>query len=259
MFLGQGPLAEFAYARLLEAAEEADLRVLVACSNVAAESTWWGTAGISELASRHATTFVSNEHRNESALVDSAADSCINCIISVGHPWILPARLLRSTAGVVAFNLHNGPLPRFGGFNTGSHAILEGVTHFGATLHWMDPVPDGGPIACEEGFEIPPDATAKALHSLTLTAGQHLFIRLVDFLSKGQLPPHVAMGGPPRIYPRNALAAHREIRDVCDAVEVDRKSRAFWFPPFEPAFYCVNDKKFYVVPEFGLEDITALG
>lgn len=255
MFLGQGPLGEFAFARLLDVAGP-DLRVLAACSNPCSEGTWWGTARIRELASAYSTRFISNAQRNDRLLARSAAECSINCLISVGHPWILPEWLLGAIDRRAAFNLHKGPLPRFGGFNGGSHAILEGATQFGVTLHWMDPMPDAGAIAFEEWFEIPRDATALAVHHSTLQAGQRLFTRLVSSLLQGRLPPRAPMVGPPTIYPRRALSEHREILDTSNHIEVDRKSRAFWFPPFEPAFFRSKEKKYYVVPPRGVSDIA---
>ena len=256
MFLGQGPLAELAFARLLELPDRANIRVPVAGSNPCAEHTWWGTARIRELASRHSTRFISNAERNERLLAASAAECAINLVISIGHPWILSEGLLSAMDLEAAVNLHNGPLPRFGGFNTGSHAILEGVTEFGPTLHWMEPTPDAGPIGFHLSFEIPQDTTARTLHDLTMQAGQHLFNRLLDGLLQGQLPPRLPMPGPPNIYPRHALSEHREIAEISNDLEVDRKSRAFWFPPFEPAFYRSNGKKYYVVPSQAISDIA---
>jgi methionyl-tRNA formyltransferase len=256
MFLGQGPLAEFAYEQLVDATGAAGLRVVVACSNALPENTWWGTARIRELASVNSTRFISNSERHDSLLAETAAELGVNCLISVGHPWIVPERLLRSTDENAAFNLHNGPLPRFGGFNTGSHAILEGVTHFGPTLHWMESAVDAGPIAFEERFEIPRDATAKSLHALTQEAGRRLFSRLRECLLEARLPPREPMTTPTRIYSRHALSDHREVIDVSNDVEVDRKSRAFWFPPFEPAFCRLNGRKLYLVPQQGASEIA---
>jgi methionyl-tRNA formyltransferase len=259
MFLGQGPLAEFGYRALVDAAAAADICVPVVCSNPCADNTWWGTAGIREAASEKSARFIPNTERNDFELAKDADELAVNCLVSVGHPWVLREDLLRSVSDGAAFNLHNAPLPRFGGFNTSSHAILEGVPHFGATLHWMEPVADAGPIAFEENFEIPRDATAKSLHALTLEAGRRLFMQLTDCLVEGRLPPRVPMAGPTKIYPRQALSEHREIANVTDQAEVDRKSRAFWFPPFEPAFYHCGGQKFYVVPQSGISDIATIG
>lgn len=257
LFLGQGPLAEACYARLASAPEGAGLRVAVACSNLAGEDTWWRSARIQELASANGACFVSNAQRHDSLLARRAADLAINCLISVGHPWVIPEGLLHATGGV-AFNLHSAPLPRFGGFNAASHAILEGAAHFGATLHWMDPRPDAGPIAFQARFEIPREATAKALHRLTVEAGRRLFGQLVDCLIGDRLPPRIPMGRPPTIYGRQSLSAHREIQDPADELEVDQKSRAFWFPPFEPAFYRRGGRKYYVAPASALSDMAGI-
>lgn len=257
MFLGQGPLAERACAGLLELPEDAGLRVPIACSNAGGQGTWWGSAKVAELADRHGVQFISNARRNDALLARIAAECSINCLISVGHPWILSDLVLQSIDGGAAFNLHNGPLPRYGGFNAVSHAILEGTARFGPTLHWMRPMPDAGPIAFQETFEIPQDATARSLYSLTFQVGQQLFVRLVNHLVDGRLPPRVPMTGPPRIYPRHALSEQREIAGSANDVEFDRKSRAFWFPPFEPAFYRCNGKKYYVAPAQAMTDIGA--
>lgn len=258
MFLGQGPVAESGYARLLDLDGAGGVRVPVACSNPCDEETWWGSARIQELASKHSTVFISNAQRNDDLLLASAAEHAVNCLISVGHPWILPKRLLLTVEGGAAFNLHNGPLPEFGGFHTCAHAILKGATHFGPTLHWMDPLPDAGPIAFQERFAIPHDATAKALHTLTLESGKRLLTRLIEDLLQERLPPRIPMEGSPTIYPRRALDEHREISDISDDVEVDRKSRAFWFPPFEPAFFRAKGTKYYVVPSHGATDLGDL-
>lgn len=252
MFLGQGPLAEFAYGRLLDLAAAAELDVVVTCSNPCGVGTWWGTSRIREAASAHSTLFVPNERRNDQVLEKVSVEQSVNCVISVGHPWLVSERVLGRTDRVAAFNLHNAPLPRYGGFNTGSHAILEGATDFGSTLHWMEPEADAGPIAFMESFPIPDGATARALHFLTLEAGRRLFGQLVDCLVRDRLPPRVPMNARPTIYPRAALSEHREIFDMANDVEVDRKSRAFWFPPFEPAFSRTLGRKYYVVPSEGL-------
>lgn len=256
MFLGQGPLAERALARLLDLPEEADLAVSVVCSNPNGHGTWWGTARICDMARRHGLRFVPNTKRNDALLARSGAELSINCLISVGHPWILPEPLLRPGGGGAAFNLHNGPLPEFGGFNAASHAILEGASWFGPTLHWMEPAADAGPVAFRANFEVPRDATARSLHDLTCQTSEALFAHLVDHLVERRLPPRVPLAGPPRLYSRRSLSEHREIVDISNEVEVDRKSRAFWFPPFEPAFCCPNGKKYYILPAAAISDIA---
>lgn len=257
LFLGQGPLAERAYARLIGLGEDADARVVAACSNERGEGTWWGTAAVRELAAALSTPFVPNATRNDAALFDLATSQHVNCLVSVGHPWVLPGRLLEAVATGAAYNLHKAPLPRFGGFHGCSHAILEGATHFGATLHWMDPDPDAGPIAFAEHFEIAPDATALSIHDRAEQAGERLFGCLLECLAEGRLPPRVPMASRPRVYPRAALSAQREIADPADPAEVDRKARALWFPPFEPAFYRALGRTYYVVPPEGLPAVGA--
>jgi methionyl-tRNA formyltransferase len=255
LFLGQGPLGEHAYGRLVERGLQARLRVVAVCSNPGPEGTWWGSARIRELADRSSTRFIANTRRDDARLAQAATELAVNCLISVGHPWLLSQEVLDAIDEATAFNLHGGPLPRFGGFNGPSHAILEGATRFGATLHWMDALPDAGPVAFEEEFDIPMDATATSLHALTVQAGRRLFDRLLECLAHGRLPPRIPMPRAPIVYSRRALSVHREIYDMSNDVEVNRKARAFWFPPFEPAFCRSRGTKYYVVPPEALAGI----
>lgn len=57
-------------------------------------------------------------------------------------------------------NFHPGPLPMMRGRDLAYHAIIEGRTHFGASLHYMDENFDTGPLVQTHVFPIRPDSTA---------------------------------------------------------------------------------------------------
>src|SRR2546426_7173650 len=65
---------------------------------------------------------------------------------------IRPEALLVPTIG--CFNLHPGPLPKYAGLNVPSWAVYYGEAQHGATIHWMTPEVDAGPIAFQEWFDI---------------------------------------------------------------------------------------------------------
>jgi hypothetical protein len=54
------------------------------------------------------------------------------------------------------------------------------------------------------------------------------------------------MKGKGRFYSRHSIDTLREIKGLH---ELDVKSRAFFIPPFEPAFVLMNGRKVYVLPE----------
>jgi methionyl-tRNA formyltransferase len=246
LFMGQAPLGEAAY-RELKVAGSAALCLVAVSSNAVASGKWWNRADIFQDASSHV-AFVSNETRNEQELERVIRRCDVNCIISVQHPWVLPASILR-LVDYRAFNLHNGLLPDYGGFNAVSHAILDGATRFGSTLHWMVESPDSGRIAFVEDFSVPPRVTATQLYAMTVEAGLRAFHRLLDTLATGDLPPRLPMATP-RLHARHDLEKNRQIADPSDDDELDRKARAFWFPPFEPAYILTRlGIKYYVSPE----------
>ena len=76
-------------------------------------------------------------------------------------------------------NFHPAPLPGFRGRNGVCHAIMQKLTHYGATAHYMDAQLDTGPIIDCETVSILPDDTALALRRRTLEALYTLFCRVV--------------------------------------------------------------------------------
>ena len=92
--------------------------------------------------------YVSNSRRNIKQIEDIIKMYDIDYIISIQHIWILP----KSTISLVngnAFNLHNGKLPEYKGYNSVSHSILNNETYFYSTIHWMDEKVDSGDIIIE--------------------------------------------------------------------------------------------------------------
>ena len=246
LFLGQAPLGEACFRSLLDA-ESRNLVVVAACSNANANDNWWQSAEIASVA-RELMPFIPNDRRHFRELEEMMVTTGVNCIVSVQHPWRLPESILRMV-NYEAFNLHNGPLPEYGGYNAPSHAILDGALTSGATLHWMADVVDAGPIAFLESFTIGRNDSAVAVYDSTVAAGIRAFSQLIEYLTAGQPLPRRAMVGPVRFHGRAELGRHRQISNGNDMEEVDRKARAFWFPPFEPAYILTaTGSKFYVCP-----------
>ncbi len=78
--------------------------------------------------------------------------------VSIGYPHILKRSQIEAFGQII--NLHFGELPWYRGSGTVSHAILNGETTFGMTLHRIDVGVDTGPIYRIERFPIRQDALA---------------------------------------------------------------------------------------------------
>lgn len=245
LFLGQKWLGERCFDLLL-GAPGAACAVVAAVSNATPE-VWWRSQRIVERCHREGIPFLGNATRQHEAIGRLVIELGVDTILCVQHPWILPPEIL-SRVGFQAFNLHNAPLPRYKGHNACNHAILNGERAYASTVHWMTEEVDSGPIAFEEPLEIAPDETARSLYEKALHGGEGVFRRLLDHLLGGTPIPRRPMVGDGVFYPRRSLDAVREIADLADPATVDRRVRALFFPPFEPAYVRRAGRKQYLLP-----------
>lgn len=191
---------------------------------------------------------ISNKSRNEQIILEAIKMFNIDILISVQHPWILSSSILNAVNNF-AFNLHNAKLPEYKGYNSISHSILNGDSEYTTTIHWISPVVDMGDIAFEKIVAINPDDTAYSLYYKTVNASVENFeIFLTELTSNSSLPKkQITSVG--RFYKRYEIQNLKLINSIQDTEEVDKKTRAFYFPPFEPAYFILDGKKFYVSPK----------
>ena len=64
-----------------------------------------------------------------------------------------------------------------------------------------------------------------------------------------EIIPHKKVIGKGRLYKRKSIEGLKEIVSLADFDEVDKKSRAFYYPPHEPAYFILKNKKYYVSPK----------
>ena len=219
---------------------EPRIRIVAVVTNVL-PGGWWGTADVAADARRLGIPVIDNDRRNEGPILDAIAGGA-DFLLSVQHPWILSRTLIEAGP---ALNLHLGPLPEYRGFFGPTHAILEGATTYGATLHWLAPEVDSGDIALEARFPIEPLDTALSLYNRAEIAGSALVTDLVHRLAAVEAIPRRKQAAGGRAYGRLSLDNLREIRPGDD---VDRKARAFFFPPHDPAYRVVEGVRIPVLP-----------
>jgi len=245
LYCGQKPIGEFCFAELLARRKEG-MTVVGAVSNTSIDC-WWRSAGVSDMASATGIPFLRNDRKDEAALLDFIKGTRPQVLLSVQHPWILSEKVLATVQGM-ALNLHLAPLPEYKGWYGCSHAILDQCVEFGVSLHWMMPRVDSGDIAYEARFPIESRDTAQRLYARAVDAGEGLFRILLDDLAAGHAPPRRPLVGNGRFYRRTDLDRRRELTCCGDLEAVARIARAFYFPPFEPAYIRTGLEKVYLVP-----------
>jgi len=154
-------------------------------------------------------------------------------------------------------NFHPAPLPDIrglGGFNV---AILEGFERWGVSAHFVDEEFDTGDLVLVERFAVAPDATALSLDIESQARLLDVFSQVVDMaLGGGELPRQRQGDG--RYVTREQFEGMRRVRPGEDAVTLERRIRAFWYPPYDGATMQVSGRTVTLVDRQLLEEVATV-
>lgn len=143
-------------------------------------------------------------------------------------------------------NFHPAPLPDMRGVGGYNVAILEGRPDWGVSCHFVDKDFDTGDLVAVQRFDYDPgSATA---FSLDLESQERLVGVFRDVLGRalaGEELPREAQGEG-RYVSRTEL---EELRTIRPGDDVDRKLRAFWYPPWPGATIDVDGRKLTLVDD----------
>jgi len=84
-------------------------------------------------------------------------------------------------------NVHPSLLPAFTGLHTHQRAIAAGCKLAGATVHFVTPALDHGPIIAQAAVPVLPDDTPESLSARVLAAEHVIYPRAVRWFVEGQL------------------------------------------------------------------------
>jgi len=101
---------------------------------------------------------------------------------------IIPKRLLRiPSLGTICY--HPSLLPRHRGASAINWAIINGDTHTGLTVFWVDEGIDTGPILLQKEVEITFDDTTGSLYfNLLFPMGIEAMVEAVELIKRGEAP-----------------------------------------------------------------------
>ncbi len=172
--------------------------------------------------------------------------------ISFLHPHRIKQPLLGfPKLGIV--NFHPAPLPEFKGTGGYNVAILEGLPQWGVSAHYVDEDIDTGPIIECLRFPIEADSmTARSLERLAQDFLLQLFKRTVSRICQGEEIETTSNSGGRYI----SRAEMEAMKRVMPGDNVERKVRAFWFPPYRGAYVEIGGSRFTLVSDGILEDIA---
>jgi methionyl-tRNA formyltransferase len=169
--------------------------------------------------------------------------------------WGLIREPLLSLGRIGCLNFHPAPLPDLRGVGGYNVAILEGMREWGVSCHFVDAGFDTGDLVEVDRFAIDPDR--ETAFSLDLTSQRQLvglFQRVIGRVLAGDELPR-APQGPGRYVDRDEF---ERLRRVGPGDDLDRKLRAFWYPPYPGAVVEVNGRDVTLVDERLLAELAAV-
>jgi methionyl-tRNA formyltransferase len=160
---------------------------------------------------------------------------------------------LLSLGRVGCLNFHPAPLPDMRGLGGYNVAVLEAMSEWGVSCHFVDPEFDTGDLVEVERFAI--DADTSTAFSVDLESQERLlglFRRVMRRALDGEELPRTPQGGG-RYVTREEFESLRRVRPGDD---VERKLRAFWYPPYPGALIEVDGRELTLVDEQLLAEVA---
>jgi methionyl-tRNA formyltransferase len=188
-------------------------------------------------------------HRVESGSIE------IDCTVSFLFWRIIKPPLL-GLARLGSVNFHPAPLPAYRGTAGYNAAILDHLEEWAVTAHYMDAGIDTGGIIDAFRFSIDhEEETAQSLERKSQEFMLGLYKKTLRRIrADGILPSTPNEGG--RYISRSEMEDMKRIQPGDD---VDRKIRAFWFPPYRGAWVQIGDQRYTLINDRILKDLAPPG
>ena len=122
---------------------------------------------------------------NDPSLVEEIGEAKPDLIFNINSYMIIKDALL-AVPSVGIINFHNGPLPRYGGVNVCSWAILNGETQYGISWMLIDQGVDTGDILVQSLFDISDKELAITLIMRCIVEGVRTFPNLLEQIRAGK-------------------------------------------------------------------------
>jgi len=177
-----------------------------------------------------------------------------------GISYLFPKKIrdpLLSSCKIGFLNFHPGPLPQYRGVATYTFAILNNEKFFGVSVHFMAESIDAGEVIEVVKFDVDlSQMTTKDLHSMAQPKLFELFKKTVNKIVKGQELPQISQNKEEaHYYSYKDFENNRVVQESDDLDIIDRKIRAYWFPPWPGAYIQKNGEEFYIINKKILEKL----
>ena len=172
---------------LIEAAKDTNFPaeiVLVISNEPAAEGLKRaGDAGIATAVVDHR-PFGKDREAFERALQAAIEPHAIDLICLAGFMRLLTPWFIAQWQGRM-LNVHPALLPAFKGLDTHARALAAGVKQHGATVHFVVPEMDAGPVIVQEAVPVLPDDTETTLAARVLAVEHRIYPQALRMVAEG--------------------------------------------------------------------------
>jgi phosphoribosylglycinamide formyltransferase 1 len=173
---------------LIEAAEAKDYpaKIVLVVSNRpdAAGLARAGAAGVATVVIDHA-PFGDDREAFERALDRVLRDTQIDLICLAGFMRLLTPWFVSRWSGRM-LNIHPSLLPQFKGLHTHRRALEAGVPRHGATVHFVVPEMDSGPIVIQDSVAVREGDTEETLAARVLELEHRIYPRALRAVAEGR-------------------------------------------------------------------------
>jgi phosphoribosylglycinamide formyltransferase-1 len=134
--------------------------------------------------------------RFERALQAKLEAHHIDIVCLAGFMRLLTGDFVRSWSGRM-LNIHPALLPQFKGLHTHRRALAAGATEHGATVHFVVPEMDCGPIVAQQAVPVLPGDTEEALAQRVLEVEHRLYPQALRAVAEGRVTGDADGGNSP--------------------------------------------------------------
>jgi methionyl-tRNA formyltransferase len=180
----------------------------------------------------------------------------IDLVISYLFPKKIKSPLIKLPK-LGCINFHSAPLPKYRGWGVYNVAILNNEKQWGVSAHFVDENFDTGDIIKVNYFDIDPKKeTAHSLEKKSQEQLLKLFNEVIGMVANGEKLPRIPQKQEDGVtYTKKDTLVHELIRKSDSDDLIDRKIRAFWFPPFS-ARIVLNDKSYPLINQEILDSLA---
>ncbi len=122
----------------------------------------------------------------DAALAQLIDDSKAELVVLAGFMRILSAGFVRRYEGRL-LNIHPSLLPRHRGLDTHARALAAGDDEHGATVHFVSPELDAGPIILQARVPVEPGDSPESLAARVLREEHRIYPQAIRWFAEGRL------------------------------------------------------------------------